>query len=113
MKELPLDRESRQYIHVTLHNIIKSYDPLTGEEKETVMPYPMERCSEKLMKSEYEKKFFKNRMQKSHYYCAQDENIFLQGTKENALYQKEHAYIIYDVKRCSEKTRVIGDPECA
>ena len=73
----------------------------------------MDRCTEELMKSEYEKNFFRNRMKTSHYYCAQDEKIYLQGTRENALYQKDHAYIIYDVKRCSEATRVEGDPECA
>ena len=65
------------------------------------------------MRSEYEKNFFENRMEKSHYYCAHDEQIYLQGTRENAIYHKDHAYIIYKVERCSEDIRLPGDPFCA
>ena len=48
MKQLPLDRDSRQYIHVTALNIIKSYDE-QDKESVTVEKYPLEKCSRKMM----------------------------------------------------------------
>ena len=62
MKELPLDKESRKYIHVSLDNIIKTYHPETNEETVTVNTYPIEKCSSSIMRSTYEKKFFEHRM---------------------------------------------------
>ena len=62
MKELPLDKESRKYIHVSLDNIIKTYHPETEEETVTINKYPIEKCSSSIMRSEYEKNFFENRM---------------------------------------------------
>ena len=46
--ELPLDQESRKYIHVTINNIIKKYDKDNIMTKK-VIKYPMELCSKEIM----------------------------------------------------------------
>ena len=70
MKEIPLDYESRKYIHVTANNVIKTYHSETKEETVTVKKYPMKRCAKSIMESEYEKQFYETRMKKSYFYCA-------------------------------------------
>ena len=68
VKEIPMDWESRKYIHVTANNIRKTYEG----EKEIVktIKFPMNRCEKDEMNSEYEKQFYEERMKKSYYYCA-------------------------------------------
>ena len=59
-KKIALDYESRKYIHVSVNNVIKTYDNETKEETVTVNKYPMELCSLDIMKSEYEIMFIKH-----------------------------------------------------
>ena len=112
--ELPLDRESRKYIHVTINNIIKKYDQYDKMTKK-VIKYPMELCSKEVMStSEYRKKFYESRMKNSFFYCAQNSDIYMQGTRDWAIYKKDHAYVFIEVKRCSNKIRnELSDPKCA
>ena len=77
MKLIPLDLESRRYIHVTANNIIYNYDHQKEKEIWITKKYPMERCSKTIMKSEYEKEFYEEMMKDSFYYCAQDPGIYL------------------------------------
>jgi len=38
-------------------------------------------------------------------YCAKDEEIYLQGTRDSATRENDHAYIIYEIHKCNEDTR--------
>ena len=111
MKQLPLDRDSRQYIHVTVLNIIKTYDKQENESV-AVEKYPLEKCSRKMMETPYELEFYNSRMVGSHYYCAQDDKIYMQGTRENAVYKRPHSYMIYEVRRGKTSHLMAGDPPC-
>ena len=38
----------------------------------------------------------------------------MQGTRDFAIYNKDHAFVVIEVKRCSDKIRNhISDPKCA
>jgi len=37
----------------------------------------------------------------------------MQGTRDSQYDKKDHAYIIYEIKRCEEDTKEAGDPDCA
>ena len=62
------------------------------------------------MESEYENKFYTMNKGKNFIYCAQDENIYFQGTRDSGVYKKIDAFLIWDVKRCSTE---LGDVGCA
>ena len=110
MTQLSLDGDTRKYIRVTANNIIKTYDE-DGKETVIVKKYPMVKCTTKLFRTDYEKKFYKQRVDGSYYFCAEDDDIYLQGTRENALFKKDHAFIIYEVKRCTQiKESSLLDP---
>jgi hypothetical protein len=46
-------------------------------------------------------------------YCVdQHKSVYLQGTRDSEILKQEHAYIIFEVWRCNEKTKEAGDPVC-
>ena len=38
-------------------------------------------------------------------YCADDSNIYLQGTRDTEIKGNDHAYLIYEVQRCNDDIR--------
>ena len=42
----------------------------------------------------------------------EDENVYLQGTRDSAVNEKEHAYVVFEVLKCSNDTREEDDPLC-
>jgi hypothetical protein len=40
------------------------------------------------------------------------EDIYLQGTRDSEFLRQDHAYIVYEVFRCSDATKIAGDPQC-
>ena len=64
--------------------------------------------------TEFEFNFFKTIHSESDYnYCAHDPNIYMHGTRDSAVDTEDHAFIIYEVSKCTEDTRQDDDPECA
>ena len=57
MTMLSLEGDTRKYIRVTANNIIKTYDK-DGKETVTVKKYPMVKCTMKLFRTDYERKFY-------------------------------------------------------
>lgn len=51
--------------------------------------------------------------QSEYMYCAQDHSIYMEGTRDSAVMREKHAYITYDVVRCTHGTREPKDPVCA
>lgn len=72
---LPIDYESRRYIHVTIKNIIKEYDD-EGVLTTHKVSSDLEKCSSKhLSNTEYEKTFLANQIngRNENYYCAKSD----------------------------------------
>ena len=44
------------------------------------------------------------------FYCAQNKDIVLRGTRDSAYLARNHSYVIYQIRRCSE---ALGDSQCA
>ena len=114
-KSIELDRESRKYIHFIIKNKVHTYH--YGSESIKTLEYSLRKCtSDDLYSTIYERKFYKRRVEEEnhHIYCTKNEDpIYLQGTFDSIVAKKSHAYIVYDIVRCTEATRNAGDPECA
>ena len=39
--------------------------------------------------------------------------MYVEGTRDSFYDKKEHAYIIFELRRCDNDTREEGDPVCA
>ena len=77
-----LNRESRQYIHVRVRHITKTYDE-EGNMNITNKYYPLKKCSEEFMnKTEFERKFYEQN-KGSNSYCMDDPEIMLRGTRDS------------------------------
>jgi len=37
----------------------------------------------------------------------------MQGTRDSQYAKKEHAYFVYDIRKCTDEVREASDPECA
>ena len=47
------------------------------------------------------------------HFCMEDKDVYLQGTRDSATNEQEHAYVVYEVLVCTEDTRDPDlDPEC-
>jgi hypothetical protein len=42
----------------------------------------------------------------------QHEDVYLEGTRDSEILKQDHAYIVFEVWRCSGKTKEAGDPVC-
>jgi hypothetical protein len=42
----------------------------------------------------------------------QHKEVYLQGTRDSEILKQDHAYIVFESWRCSEKTKEEGDPDC-
>ena len=99
-------------MHLNLKNIIKTFDK-SGNMTVTVKEYPVVECSETYMSTtEYGKKFYKM-FSKNNFYCADHPEIYLKGNLDSLTLQKDHAYIIFEVKPCKDENRDKKDPLCA
>ena len=61
--------------------------------------------------SDFEKGFFKKT--KEMMYCLYNNDIYLKGTRDTEVQLMDTAYMIYNVYRCGEDTKVPGDLKCA
>ena len=96
--------EMRKYIHITLRNKIVTYDEI-GNENKTEQTYRLKPCSIYSFKTEYGKDFFKrNAQDKMH--CIDDEDLFLQGTRDFQVLKKNHSLMIFEVNKCTKQTWV-------
>lgn len=48
-------------------------------------------------------------------YCVDNEDVYLQGTRDSATLKQEHAYIVYEIWRCTDdpSRKMEGYPDCA
>ena len=79
-----LDAENyRQYIHVRLRNIIKTYPD--GELKVTNNYYPLRRCSEEdFQRTDYERNYWEVNKDGRAQYCVDDNGeAYMQGTRDS------------------------------
>lgn len=102
--------DSEKYISKRLVNIIKSYDE-NGVQTTVRKYYPIERCTEENFKStEFEKLYWDQVKDSSHQYCIdQNTEVYMQGTRDSAVLLQEHAYIIYEIKKCEASD--VDDPD--
>ena len=96
--------EMRKYIHITLRNKVVTYDEI-GNEKKTEYKYRLKPCSIYNFKTEYGKQFFE-RNARDMMHCIDDENVFLQGTRDFQVLKKNHSIMIFEVSKCTSQTWV-------
>ena len=74
-------------------------------------------CTKKFLgSSAYEKKFYREYIIQGgeRFYCAEDPEIYLQGTRDSVVNKKKHSYLIYTIMPCQDKFRdPLVDPKCA
>ena len=109
-----LNRDSRRYIKVRLHNVKVSYNIISGKKNEHKTIHELERCSETLFKTEYEKKYYKEVVSQKFMYCANHTDISLEGTKNDVVYKNDHSYIYYEIIRCHKLNvdESVHNPDC-
>ena len=98
-----------------IRNKIHSYH--FGDEEVKIINFSLVQCNkDDFSETIYERNFYKARieLENNFIYCTKtDDPIFLQGTRDSKVAKKSHAYIFYDVVRCTNATRTDEDPECA
>ena len=107
----PIEIEKfRDYIHVRVNQITKTYD--TGKEVKTSKYFPLNKCSKEFLSdTEYEKQFYTSYIDK-HFYCATDPDIYLRGTRDTQVMGLETTYLIWEVMKCTDRTKEPDDPPC-
>ena len=89
----------------------------TRNETKTVKRYEIEECiPSQFEKDEYEKKYFQRFKEKGvAIYCIKDpkREISVYGTRNDDYKHRDESYIIIQVEKCHEKSRVKGDPKCS
>ena len=107
-----------QYIHLRLNNIIKTFDA-DGNMEKVSKYYPLQRCNEdNFGNTAFEADYYSIKKSRSQYCIDQHEDIYLQGTRDSEVKKEDHAYITFEVFRCSEDTKIDetkpegGYPEC-
>ena len=65
----------------------------------TVDKYPPAPCKQSQFRTPYERAFWVEN-EATTFYCFDDDNIYMQGTKSSSVYFKDHAFFIIVVKRC-------------
>ena len=108
----------QQYIHLRLNNIIKTFDA-DGNMEKVSKYYPLQRCNDdNFGNTDFEKDYYSIKKSRAQYCIDQHEDIYLQGTRDSEVQKQDHAYITYEIFRCSEDTKIEetkpegGYPEC-
>lgn len=80
------------------------------------LTYPVRRCTEEFLDdTPYGKKFYEyNKEMGNWLYCAENPDIYLQGTMDTQSKKEETAYVIYQVLQCTdgEREKRMVDPKC-
>lgn len=107
-----LDRESRRYISVRSRHIIKEYDRL-GKMTQTDHYQALEPCTVNDFRTDFGINFFLANKERK-YSCVRDATAYMQGVQDSAVLKKEHAYVVIDIRKCSEEARNLKplDPTC-
>lgn len=101
----------RRYMHIRLNNIVKTFegDVMT----KTNNYYELTKCREEFFQ---ENDFYKTYWAQSarHQYCIDHlEDVYLEGNRDSVYNLKDSAYIVYEIHKCTEATRLDGYPPCA
>ena len=85
-----LDRESRKYIKVKLHQVEVTYDKSDSSgsvpsPKKKDTEFDLIECKEEMFKTEFEKIYYKQNVKGNNHYCVDDPDgrVYLNGTKND------------------------------
>ena len=96
-----------------LTNVQVSYDAAGVPTPSTPLHFELERCSRDFFTDTgFEERFYSAHLEKTFAYCAQHPDLYLSGIKDSALLKQRHAYLQYEVTRCTEEARKKVDPNC-
>jgi len=93
------DDEAKRFIEMNLLHVQKSYNN-NGVMSKVVDMYPPTPCRQSNYRTDYERAFLQEN-QDTTFYCFDNDNIYMQGTKSSSVYFKDHSFLIIEVKRCS------------
>ena len=110
-----LDQQDyRRYVHIRLNNIIKKWEG--GKWVREDIYYPIFRCTEDLFQeNEFTKEYWNQVKDSRNQYCVDNDLIYLQGTRDSVTLKQDHAYIVYEIWRCTDdpSRKIEGFPDCA
>lgn len=103
----------RQYVHIRLVNAIKTWNPDKNDfDLKSNFYYPVKCQESNFAHTEFEKQYYMLKKNRNQYCIDQFDEVYLQGTRDSEILKQDHAYIILETYRCSEKTAIEGDPPC-
>lgn len=102
----------REYIHIRLNHITKHFENDEMIRKDTY--HELELCKEEnFQENEYYKEFWKTGLNWGLPMCVDHlDNIQLYGNLESPNNRKNSSYVVYEVLKCTEETRLPGYPKC-
>ena len=101
--DVAFDNDAKRYIDIKLLHIQKSYDA-NGVMTKVVDSYPPTPCRQSLFRTPFERAFFLEN-EETTFYCFDNDNIYMQGTKSSSVYFKDHSFLIIEVTRCDRSVR--------
>ena len=100
-----LDYESKKYVRVWVNNIRKRYQNKQPIDEDINNRYELVLCDASLYVTPFEKEYYETQIKGQFIYCFDHPEIFLNGTKNQAVSRDDHSFLIYEIERCSEKNR--------
>ena len=84
---------------VNLKQVTFSYTDNDRKETKSEKIFPVSICPAESYKTEYEKDFY-DLNKDNHLLCADNKEVFLQGTRDSRVSKKDHSYLIYEFAKC-------------
>ena len=78
--------------------------------------HPIYRCTEENFKGNaFSQEYWEQVKDSRSQYCIDNDEIYLQGTRDSTTLKQNHAYIIYEIWKCTDDpSRKLADyPDCA
>lgn len=101
----------KRYMHIRVNNIKKLFN---GDKMTRTDTYhEIQRCTEDgFQQNDYMKEYWKQQTRKQ--YCIDHlDDVYLQGNRDSVYNLKDSSYLIYEIHKCTNATRLPGYPECA
>ena len=73
-------------------------------------------CPKTHFKTDFEKKFWEahaNDKNELFMYCVANNEAYSLGTRESKVLKKDHAYLVYEFKKCQAANQLNGEAPCA
>ena len=98
-RPVKLDETTLKYLKVDLKQVTFTYSDVDKTETRSHKSFPVKICPVESYKTDYEKKFY-DLNKDNHLLCADNKEVFLQGTRDSRVSKKDHSYLVYEFKRC-------------